>query len=111
MWQLLIGAALGYTAAKSARSPGTLRPTIKAALKTGVHALEKGTEKLAHLRETIEDIAAEVRADMESQTSAERAEEEPGEPAPKRTANHRHTAPKRNKQRPEAERHAPGSDH
>lgn len=108
MWQLFIGAALGYAAAKSSRSPDALRPTIKAALKTGVRALEKGTERLAHLRETIEDIAAEVRADLESQAAASRAEEEPAEPAPKRAANRR--APKR-KQQPEAESHASRSNH
>ena len=108
MWKLLIGAALGYVAGRASRDASSLRPTVKAALKTGVRAFEKGTEAMAHLRESFDDIAAEVRADLESQAAAEREkarEEEHEEVVPRRAANRR--SPKRKPQQEEVEQHAP----
>ncbi|MHA3771242.1 hypothetical protein ACXR0O_06845 [Verrucomicrobiota bacterium sgz303538] len=106
MWKLLIGAAVGYVAGRSTRDASALRPTVKAALRTGVRAFEKGTEVMAHLRESFEDIAAEVRVDLESQAAAERerSREEHEEAAPKRPANRRS---RERKPHQEVEDHAP----
>jgi Protein of unknown function (DUF5132) len=41
------------------------RPFAKAAIKSGIQAIEKGIEVAAHLGETLEDMVAEVRSEME----------------------------------------------
>lgn len=44
---------------------GMLRPMAKAAVKGGVLMFEKGKEIAAEARETVEDLTAEVRSEMQ----------------------------------------------
>jgi len=67
---LLTGLALGLGAAALAPALGRwTRPAAKAAIRAGLVAYERGRERLAELGETVEDLAAEVTAEM----AAERA--------------------------------------
>lgn len=43
------------------------RPLVKAAIRSGVLAFERGREGLAHATESLEDILAEVRSELESE--------------------------------------------
>jgi hypothetical protein len=110
MWQLLIGAAAGYVAGKSARGSTSFRPAVKVAMKAGVRAFEKGAEAMAHLRESLDDIAAEVRADLETQQAAaeqfgeEERQRVSQDPEDQRSSSH-------TTQQPEAEAHASRGDH
>lgn len=44
---------------------GAAKPAARAALKSGILFYEKGREKVAEIGETIEDLAAEARSEME----------------------------------------------
>ena len=49
---------------------GVGRPLIKGLIKTGLITLESGREKLAQASEVIEDLFAEVRAELEAESKA-----------------------------------------
>lgn len=71
------GAAIGVGAALVAVAalPAIMRagrPLARAALKSGILLLEKGREVIAEAGETLEDLVAEVRAEL-AQESEERA--------------------------------------
>jgi hypothetical protein len=44
---------------------GAARPIARAALKSGILLYEKGREKVAEFEETLDDLTAEARAEME----------------------------------------------
>lgn len=46
------------------------RPLLKSALKTGLLMYEKGMEKAAELGETLDDMVAEVRAEVDEELMA-----------------------------------------
>jgi hypothetical protein len=67
---LLKGLAIGLGAAFLVREilppfRQALRPFVKAALKSGLHAVERGREKAAELGETLEDLVAEIKLERE----------------------------------------------
>lgn len=77
---LMAGLGIGYGAGLATPHllpvvPGMARPLAKATLKAGLVGIERGRELLAHLREELEDVVAEVREEL-----AEHAEAEPSEP-------------------------------
>jgi hypothetical protein len=60
-----------------------VKPMAKAMIKEGIMLYEKGKEVVEETRETVEDLIAEARSEVEaSQTFAEEMEPEPV-PAPK----------------------------
>jgi hypothetical protein len=70
--QLFIGIAVGLGVAGLLKSLGPVfsevgRPFAKATIKSGILALEKGRERVAHLREDYEDLLAEVRSEMQEE--------------------------------------------
>jgi hypothetical protein len=71
---LAIGFAIGAAAASLLPvflpdTAGRRRELVKAGLKKTMLAMESGVEKLSALREDVEDVLAEVRAEMEEQAS------------------------------------------
>lgn len=78
---LMAGLGIGYGAGLATPHllpvvPEVARPLAKATLKAGLIGIERGREFLAHLREELEDVVAEVREEL-----AEEAEVEVGESA------------------------------
>jgi Protein of unknown function (DUF5132) len=70
MKEFITGLCLGIGAgiAGSGLAPTVKRigkPFAKAAIKGGIQALEKGIEVASHLGETLEDMIAEVRSEMD----------------------------------------------
>lgn len=66
---LAIGFAIGAATASLLPvflpdAAGRKRDLLKAGMKKTVHALEGGVEKLSELRENVEDLLAEVSAEM-----------------------------------------------
>lgn len=61
---VLIGLGLAVAATLLATSG---RPMAKAAIKSGMLLYEKGMEKLAELNESLEDIVAEARAEVDEE--------------------------------------------
>ena len=63
-------------------SGSALRPMVKAMMKTGVIAVQKARESMAHIGETIDDIMAEVSAETgvqpESATAVPKAKKVSG---------------------------------
>ena len=53
---------------------GALRPVAKGVIKAGLMAYDKGREAAASLSEMTEDLAAEVRSEMEAQHTAAAAD-------------------------------------
>jgi hypothetical protein len=70
MKKFIVGLCLGIGAGIAGRelAPAVKRigkPFAKAAIKGGIQALEKGIEVASHLGETLEDLVAEVRSEMD----------------------------------------------
>jgi hypothetical protein len=70
MKKFIAGLCLGIGAgiAGSGLAPAVRRlgkPFAKAAIKGGIQALEKGIEVASHFGETLEDMVAEVRSEMD----------------------------------------------
>ena len=57
---------------------GNRRETLKAGLKRTMRTFEGGAEKLAELREDIEDLLAEVTAEMAEEAKGSKAERDTG---------------------------------
>lgn len=75
-----VGVGLGVTVFVKALAPafaGMGRPLTKAFIRSGLQGAEAGREKWAHLRETWEDLVAEVRAEMELRVEPPAAAEPP----------------------------------
>ena len=71
---VLIGIGIGLATATVGKGlfpiVGTLgRPLLKAAVKASLLAYDKGMEVSGHLRETIEDLAAEARAELDAEAA------------------------------------------
>jgi hypothetical protein len=84
---LIIGMVAGLAAAGLLKyvAPafsGAGRPLLKGLIKTGLTAFESGREKFAQANEVIEDLFAEVRAELDAESQA--ATGEPPVPAPVR---------------------------
>lgn len=82
---ILLGIAVGLGAAALIKGVGPAfkgagRPLAKAAIKSGIIVLDKSREAAAHVRETYEDLVAEVRSEMEEDARARAAM--PGSLAP-----------------------------
>jgi hypothetical protein len=82
---ILVGIAVGLGVAALIKEvapafKGAGRPLAKAAIKSGIIALDKSREAAAHVRETYEDLVAEVRSEMEEEARARAAV--PGPMAP-----------------------------
>jgi hypothetical protein len=72
---LIIGLVAGVAAAGLVKTiapafSGVGRPLIKGLIKTGLTTFESGREKLAQASEVIEDLFAEVRAELEAESKA-----------------------------------------
>jgi hypothetical protein len=68
---IVTGLAVGVGAAVFAPAViPLLRPVAKSVLKAGVMAYDQGRVALAELNERAEDMMAEVRAEMEEETTA-----------------------------------------
>jgi hypothetical protein len=74
--RIVIGIAIGVGAAAvlkgfapALRDLG--RPIAKATIKSAIFAFEKSREQIAQLRETYEDLVAEVRSEMEGDMHGE----------------------------------------
>jgi hypothetical protein len=72
---LVIGMVAGLVAAGLMKyvAPafsGVGRPLVKGLIKTGLVTFETGREKFAQASEVIEDLFAEVRAELEAESSA-----------------------------------------
>lgn len=85
---LLVGIAIGVGATLAAKTFAPAfrdagRPLAKAALKSGILAFEKTRETLAEWSETVEDLVAEVRSEMEQDGAATAEAVEPPLPQPK----------------------------
>jgi hypothetical protein len=70
MKKFIVGLCLGIGAGIAGRelAPAVKRigkPFAKAAIKGGIQALEKGIEVASHMGETLEDMVAEVRSEMD----------------------------------------------
>jgi Protein of unknown function (DUF5132) len=68
--KIAFGFGLGIMAAELAKEimpafRGLGRPLLKATVKSGVILARNGRERLAGFRETVEDVTAEVMAEME----------------------------------------------
>jgi hypothetical protein len=82
------GLATGVLARELGSVSGSaLKPIAKALIKTGVIAMQKARESLAHMGEAIEDIMAEVNAETGVHTEAAA-----GVPAEKKTVGSRKSA-------------------
>ena len=79
-----VAIGLGVAAAGLMLFP-VLRPTARAAVKSGILLFEKGREWVAEAGEQLEDLVAEVRAELAGERVASEdlgeAEEATGEPA------------------------------
>ncbi len=69
---VLIGIAIGVGLIGLLKSFGPVfsevgRPFAKATMKSGILAIEKGRERIAHIREDYEDLLAEVRSEMQEE--------------------------------------------
>lgn len=53
------------------------KPLGRAALRTAIMAYEKGRETVAEINEVIDDIVAEVRADLEARALGAEGEDDP----------------------------------
>ncbi len=67
--KILLGFGLGIAAAGVARQVapafrGLGRPIAKATVKSGLILMDRGRVRLAEIRETVGDLAAEARAEM-----------------------------------------------
>ena len=71
---------LGVVAAGVVLAPA-LQPMARAAVKTGILLFEKGREWVAEAGETVEDLVAEVRAELAQQSAAAEGFEATGEEA------------------------------
>lgn len=70
--KILLGIGIGVATASLARGVGSAfrglgRPVLKAGVKTGILLFDKGREQLALFKETIEDLSAEARAEIEEE--------------------------------------------
>lgn len=77
--KVLFGFGMGIAAAGLAREVlpafhGLGRPLAKAALKSGLMLLDRGKVRLAQFEETLEDLTAEARAELDAETRAARAQ-------------------------------------
>jgi predicted metalloprotease with PDZ domain len=77
--KVLFGFGMGIAAAGLAREvlpafQGFGRPLAKAALKSGLMLLDRGKVRLAQFEETLQDLTAEARAELEAETRAARAQ-------------------------------------
>ena len=80
---LAIGFALGAAAVWLfpvffSDAEGNRRETLKAGLKRTMRSLDGGAEKLAELREDIEDLLAELSAEMAEEAKVSQAERDNG---------------------------------
>jgi cell pole-organizing protein PopZ len=76
MKKFVVGLCLGIGAGIAGRelAPAVKRigkPFAKAAIKGGIQALEKGIEVASHMGETLEDMIAEVRSEMDGPAAQE----------------------------------------
>lgn len=72
------GVAIGFATAMLAPLilpvlTGAARPLARAAIKTGLALYEKGRETLAEVEETLDDLVAEVRAELEQEQQLRQA--------------------------------------
>ena len=69
--KILLGIGIGVASATLVRGVGSAfrglgRPALKATVKAGILLFDKGRENLALFKETIEDLSAEARAEIEA---------------------------------------------
>jgi hypothetical protein len=79
---LLIGAVAGLAAAGLVKYLGPAfsgagRPMLKGLIKKGLTTYESSREAFAQARELVEDLVAEARAELEAETMAPNAREQP----------------------------------
>lgn len=86
-----VGAAVLVPLALTALAP-VLRPAVRSALKTGLRAYESGRETLAEWGEMVEDIAAEVDAELHEEKLAAAVEPMAEAAAPAAAASTEHAA-------------------
>jgi cell pole-organizing protein PopZ len=88
MKKFIAGLCLGIGAGIAGRelAPAVRRigkPFAKAAIRGGIQALEKGIEVASHLGETLEDIVAEVRSEMDRSTPQQSQQNDTASKAPR----------------------------
>jgi hypothetical protein len=60
-----VGFGAGYFSREVTPAADTIKPLAKSAIRSGIIAYERAAVGLARLRETIEDITAEARAEAQ----------------------------------------------
>lgn len=82
MLRFLFGLVVGFGTAVVVSGQERSRPLAKRVLKSGIKAFRGGREVAARIGETVDDLMAEARSEMESDEAVE-AEHESADVAPK----------------------------